>query len=99
MPFGLAGAPGTIRRLMQEVSMEELDEFITVYLEDVLVFSKTRDEHIRHPRTTFEKLRKHQLYLKEKKCCLAQPSVTYLGFETGPEGIGPDPGKAKAFRE
>lgn len=50
VPLGLAGAPATFQRLMQEVFTDELDEFITIYLDDVLVFSRTWEEHIRHLR-------------------------------------------------
>lgn len=98
LPPGLAASPGTFQRLMQEVFMEELDEFITIYLKDVLVFSRTWSEHVRHLRTTFEKVRKHQLHLKQK-CCLAQTAVTYLGFKVGPERIGPDPNEAKVIKD
>ncbi|PHJ18169.1 retrotransposon ty3-gypsy subclass, partial [Cystoisospora suis] len=67
MPFGLAGPPSTFQRLMKNIFLDELEEFVTVYLDDVLIYSKTRDEHIQHLRRVFEKLREEKLYIKLSK--------------------------------
>lgn len=99
MPFGLAGAPGTFQWLTQEVFMEELGEFITVYLDDVLVYSKTWQEHVQRSTKTFEQLRQHGLMLKRKKCCFARERVTYLVFVVGARGIRPDPEKTRTILE
>lgn len=99
MPFGLAGAPGTFQRLMQEVFIEELDELITVYLGDVLVYSKIWPDHVQHLSKTFEKLRQHGPMLKRKKWCFAKERVTYLGFVIGAQGIRPNPQKARTIME
>lgn len=48
MPFGLSGAPATFQRIMQEIFIQELDDFVAIYLDDILIFSKTREEHIQH---------------------------------------------------
>lgn len=72
MPFGLAGAPCTFQRLVQEILLEKLNEFTTVHLDDVLAFSRTCRDHMIHLRTRFEKQRRHQLYTKEEKRCLAR---------------------------
>lgn len=79
--------------------MEELDEFMTVHLDDVLVHSKTWTEHVQHLRKTLEKLRQHGLVLKRKKCFFAKERVTYLGFVIGARGMRPDPEKMRTNME
>ena len=68
MPFGLTNAPAFFMTLMNKVFMEELDRFVVVFIDDILVYSKNAEEHGQHLRVVMGKLRKHQLYAKFSKC-------------------------------
>ena len=67
MPFGLTNAPRNLMRLMNEVLEEFLDKFFIVYLDDILIFSKTLEEHLIHIRKVFDKLREEKLLISLKK--------------------------------
>ena len=64
MPFGLTNAPATFCTLMNEVFREYLDKFVVVYLDDIMIYSKTLEEHIDHLKKVFQKLRRHHLFVK-----------------------------------
>ena len=97
MPFGLTNAPATFQRLMNDVLRENLDDFVTVYLDDILIFSKSDDEHARHLQWVLGKLREHGLFAKRTKCAFGLDSVEYLGHVVIAEGISPDPAKIEAI--
>jgi hypothetical protein len=67
MPFGLMNAPAYFMYLMNKVFMEYLDKFVVVFIDDILIFSKTEEEHETQLRLVLEKLRAHQLYAKFSK--------------------------------
>ena len=79
MPFGLTNAPATFQRLMNTVLKEVLDVFCTVYLDDILVFSKNIQDHATHLRWVFGRLRENGLKAKLAKCAFGLSSVDYLG--------------------
>ena len=81
MPFGVTNAPATFQRLMNTIFKDELDAFILVYLDDILIFSQTLQEHISHIRQALEKLREAKLYARLHKCSFFQEQVEYLGFD------------------
>ena len=68
MSFGLTNAPATFSRLMNSIFMEYLDKFVVVYLDDILIYSKSEEEHAEHLRLVLKKLREHRLYAKFSKC-------------------------------
>ncbi|KAL0533706.1 hypothetical protein IC582_027747 [Cucumis melo] len=72
MPFGLTNAPATFCKLMNQVFHEYLDKFVVVYLDDIVVYSTTMEEHRDHLQKVFQKLRENQLYVKREKCSFAQ---------------------------
>ncbi len=68
MPFGLCNAPATFQRLMNKVLRKYLRKFVEVYLNDVIIHSRTREEHIKHIRAVLQKIREANLKLKLTKC-------------------------------
>ena len=86
MPFGLANAPATFERLMENVLKGLQWEILLVYLDDVIVFGKTVEDELKRLCKVFERLRSARLKLKPSKCHLFQRSVTYLGHIVSTEG-------------
>ena len=99
MPFGLCNAPASFQRLMNKVFAEHIGDFIAVYLDDILIFSRSIDEHWQHFRWALEKLREAKLFGRLHKCEFLKEQVDYLGFEVSPGGIKASPGKVKAVIE
>ena len=97
MPFGLCNAPSTFQRLMNDVFNQELNSFILVYLDDILIYSHSIEEHWKHLVHALEKLRRAQLYGRLHKCEFLKSKVDYLGFEVGHNGIRTSPEKVKAI--
>ena len=83
MSFGLCNAPSTFQRLMNTVFEKELNSFILVYLDDILVFSRSIGDHWVHLRQAFDRLRRAKLYARLHKCEFLKDKVDYLGFEVG----------------
>ncbi|KAL4232960.1 hypothetical protein ACF0H5_007648 [Mactra antiquata] len=98
MPFGLANAPSVFQELMSIV-LEECREFAFAYLDDIIIFSPTVDEHLRHIQIIFDKLRTHNLKLKIQKCTFLQHETNYLGYVISDKGIKACPEKVKTIRE
>ncbi|KAI3451450.1 hypothetical protein Pfo_008115 [Paulownia fortunei] len=99
MPFGLTNAPATFSTLMNQVLHGFLDEFVVVYLDDIVVYSRTLEEHVRHLRKVLERLREHELYAKVSKCSFAQKSTHFLGHIVERGRIRMDPKKVQAIQE
>ena len=97
MPFGLCNAPSTFQRLMNTVFEKELNSFILVYLDDILVYSRSIGEHWAHLRCAFDRLRRAKLYARLHKCEFLKDKVDYLGFEVGQDGIRTSPEKVRAI--
>ena len=97
MPFGLMNAPATFQRLMNDVLREHLDEFCTVYLDDILIFSPDDATHAEHLAWVLAQLRKHGLFAKRSKCAFGLDSVEYLGHVVHGAGISADPAKIEAI--
>jgi hypothetical protein len=95
MSFGLTNAPTYFMYLMNKVFMEYLDKFVVVFIDDILIFSKTEEEHERHLRLILEKLRSNKLYAKFSKCEFWLTEVTFLGHDISAGGVSVDPGKVK----
>jgi hypothetical protein len=95
LSFGLTNAPAYFMYLMNKVFMEYLDKFVVVLIGDILIFSKTKEEHEEHLRLVLEKLRSHQLYAKFSKCDFWLTEVAFLGHIISTGGISVDPGKVR----
>lgn len=94
MPFGLSGAPGTFQRLMEAVLQGLQYEICLVYLDDVVVFSRTLDEHLTRLRAVFDRFRDANLKMKPKKCNFLKQNVVVLGHVSD-QGLATDPSKTE----
>ena len=95
MSFGLTNAPAYFMYMMNKVFMEYLDKFVVVLIDDILVFSKTKEEHVEHLRLVLQKLREHNLYAKRSKCEFWLEEVSFLGHVVSNDGIAVDTSKVK----
>ena len=89
--FGLTNAPATFQRVMNQIFKEHIGKIVLVYLDDILVMSRTPEEHEKHLRTVLEVLRQHKLKVKLSKCELNRPELHFLGHVVGREGVKVDP--------
>jgi hypothetical protein len=99
MPFGLTNAPATFQAHMNEVFSPFLNKFVEVYLDDILIYSRTLEEHRIHVRQVMEALRGAKLIAKQSKCMFFMQKVPFLGFEVSNEGITPLANKVKAVAD
>nr|GFB23281.1 putative reverse transcriptase domain-containing protein [Tanacetum cinerariifolium] len=97
MPFSLTNAPAVFMNLMNRVFHEFLDKFVIMFIDDILVFSKSKEEHEDHLRTVVQTLRQEKLYAKFSKCEFWLSSVAFLGHIVSAEGITMDPAKVEAI--
>jgi hypothetical protein len=97
MPFGLTNAPAAFQHMANDVFREFLDLFVIIYLDDILVFSKTLSDHRCHVRQVLQKLREHGLYAKLEKCQFEERSVEFLGYIISHQGISMDPMKVQTI--
>ena len=97
MPFGLTNAPAYFINLMNKVFMEELDKFVVVFIDDILIYSKSAEEHEQHLRIVLEKLRAHELYAKFSKCEFWLTKISFLGHILSEDGVAVDPVKVEAI--
>lgn len=93
MPFGLANAPATFQSYINRALSDLLDVCCVVYLDDILIYSQTEEEHTRHVRMVLERLRTFKLYAKLSKCAFHTKSVNFLGFVISPEGVSMEPAR------
>ncbi|XP_065928361.1 uncharacterized protein [Magallana gigas] len=98
MPFGLSNAPAVFQELMNIV-LQGQEEFAIAYLDDILIFSETPEDHLRHIQDVFNRLRKHGLKMKLKQCSFFKEQTEYLGFIIDEHGVTPDPKKVEAIRK
>ncbi|KAG2190783.1 hypothetical protein INT47_012934, partial [Mucor saturninus] len=98
LPFGLTNAPPTFQHLMNNVLGDCLDEFALVYLDDILIFSKTPEDHEKHVRHVLNRLREAKLVANLKKCEFNKQELVFLGFHVSALGILPSPDKVKAVQ-
>jgi hypothetical protein len=96
MPFGLTNAPATFQALMNDVLLPFLRRFVLVFFDDILIYSSSWSEHLRHVRTVLQTLQDHCLHLKRSKCEFGLTSVAYLGHVISGDGVAMDRSKVQA---
>ena len=98
MSFGLTNALAAFMDLMNRVFHEYLDSFIIVFIDDILIYSKTKEEHEQHLRITLQVYRQHQLFAKSSKCEFLLRSMTFLDHVLSNKGVEVDPKKTEVVK-
>ena len=97
MPFGLTNTPTTFCTLMNKIFHPYLDKFMVVYLDDIIIYRSTLEEHVEHLRKVFKILRHNELYVKKEKCSFAKEEVSFLGHRIKDGKLMMDDSEVKAI--
>ena len=97
IPFGLTNAPATFCNLMNNVLFDDFDDFVVVYLDDIVIYSRTLEEHVNHLSLVLSQLRKYTLYVKMEKCEFSQQEIKFLGNLVSKNQVRMDPKKVQAI--
>ena len=90
MPFGLTNAPATFQALMNEILGDLVNDCVVVYLDDILIYSRSQAEHVQHVKEVLRRLRNSNLYAKGSKCVFHATEVTFLGYVLNQSGLTMD---------
>jgi hypothetical protein len=99
MPFGLMNAPSTFQGLMNSIFNPFLRKFVLLFFDDILIYSKYWEDHVRHVDRVLQLLKEQQLYVKSSKCFFGVKVVDYLGHIVFHEGVNVDPNKIKSMMD
>lgn len=99
MPFGLTNAPAAFMKLMNNVFRDYLDEFVIIFIDDILIYSKSPEEHMVHLSRVMQRLREHHLFAKFSKCSFWQREIGFLGHVVSDKGVSVDPEKIKSIAD
>lgn len=99
MPFGLTNAPAIFQELMNDILRDMIDVSVIVYLDDIIIFGRTREETIEATKKVLKRLRKNHLYCKAKKCEFLVKEINFLGYHISNQGVSMDKHKVEAIRE
>jgi len=87
MPFGLTNSPSVFQRNLNNILPEKIERGVVVYIDDILIYSKTEEEHIELVSWVLQKLTENNLYINIDKCLFHVPEVEFVGFQVGKQGI------------
>jgi len=99
MPFGVTNAPGVFMEYMNRIFHAFLDRFVVVFIDDILIYSKSEEEHAEHLKTVLQVLREKKLYAKLSKCEFWLKEVSFLGHVISGDAIAVDPSKVEAVSQ
>uniref|UniRef100_A0A0A9G9I5 Reverse transcriptase domain-containing protein n=1 Tax=Arundo donax TaxID=35708 RepID=A0A0A9G9I5_ARUDO len=99
MPFGLSGAPPTFQGAMNQMLAPMLRKYVLVFMDDILIYSLTLEDHVQHLAQVLSVLKAHQFQVKRSKCSFAQRRLAYLGHVISEHGVATDPEKVSAVRD
>jgi hypothetical protein len=97
MPFDLTNAPVTFQCLMNSIFATYMRKFVLIFMDDILIYHRSLEEHIHHLTLIFQVLREHQLFIKFKKCAFAQNQIEYLGHIISDQGVATDSTKTSTM--
>jgi reverse transcriptase-like protein/integrase-like protein/chromodomain-containing protein len=99
MPFGLANAPAVFQSFMNEIFDDMIGKFVSIYLDDFLIYSEDRESHCQHVRAVLQRLRENALFAKLEKCQFFVPSIKFLGFKIDENGVASDEDKIQSIEQ
>ena len=99
MPFGLSCAPATFQSAMNTIFAHIIRKFVLVFVDDILVYSSSLQEHKQHLQVVFRILTDNKLSVKQSKCSFAQQSIGYLGYIISERGVSTDPEKVETIKK
>lgn len=99
LTFGLTNAPATFQTVMNRIFAKQLNRYVAVYLDDILIFSRSLSEHLQHLREVLQILRREKLYAKLAKCDFCKQAIRYLGHLVTPDGLRIDPAKCDVVQK
>ena len=99
MPFGLTCAPATFQAAMNTIFADYIRKFVLVFVDDILIYSKSLAEHVQHLKQVFAVLQQHRLFVKKSKCSFAKSALEYLGHIISAQGVATDPAKVEAVQK
>ena len=99
MPFGLTNAPAAFMRLMNDLFRDYLDKFVIIFIDDILIYSKSKDEHAEHIQKVLERLRSHKLSAKFSKCSFWKREIGFLGHRVSKKSVAVDPEKVEVVKD
>ena len=97
--MGLCNAPATFQSLMNRIFAHCIDDFLVVYMDDLLIFSKDEQSNLEHIETVLSRLRKHELYVSPAKCEFFKREIDFLGLIVGRYGLKVNPNKVSVLKE